>query len=58
MIYAGANEKRIKVYDVEDDFDLIFEDLEKVKTDNIYIITGMKPYKKIKAFFEKGDNNE
>ena len=24
----------------------------------IYIITGMKPYKKIKEFFKKGDNNE
>lgn len=58
MIYAGADEKKVKVYDVEDDFDVIFEDLDKIKTDNIYIITGMKPYKKIKAFFEKGDSNE
>lgn len=58
MIYAGAKENKIKVYDVEDDFDLIFEDLDKLKTDNIYIITGMKPYKKIKEFFKKGDNNE
>ena len=53
-----AKENKIKVYDVEDDFDLIFEDLDKLKTDNIYIITGMKPYKKIKEFFKKGDNNE
>lgn len=58
MIYAGADEKKVKVYDIEDDFDVIFEDLDKIKTDNIYIITGMKPYKKIKAFFEKGDKNE
>jgi len=58
MIYAGADKKRMKVYDVEDDFDLIFEDLKTVSTDNIYIITGMKPYKKIKAFFEKEDTNE
>ena len=46
------------IEDDEDDFDLIFEDLDKLKTDNIYIITGMKPYKKIKEFFKKGDNNE
>ncbi len=58
MIYAGADEKKIKVYDVEDDFDIIFEDLDKLKTDNIYLITGMKPYKKLKTFFEKGDKNE
>ena len=58
MIQQGAKENKIKVYDVEDDFDLIFEDLDKLKTDNIYIITGMKPYKKIKEFFKKGDNNE
>lgn len=57
MIYAGVNPKKIKVYDVEDDFDKIFEDLEKVKTKNIYIITGMKPYKKIKKYFE-GEANE
>lgn len=58
MIYAGADEKRIKVYDVEDNFPLIFEDLDTIKTNNIYIITGMKPYKKIKAFFEKGENHD
>lgn len=58
MIYAGVDNKKIKIYDVEDDFDIIFEDLDKLKTDNIYLITGMKPYKKLKAFFEKGDNNE
>lgn len=58
MIYAGADEKKVKIYDIEDDFELIFEDLDTISTDNIYIITGMKPYKKIKAFFEKGDTNE
>lgn len=56
MIYAGAKKEKIKVYDVEDDFDLIFEDLDKLETNNIYIITGMKPYKKIKEFFKKKDN--
>ena len=58
MLYAGADKDKISIYDVEDDFDKIFEELDKLETDNIYIITGMKPYKKIKLFLEKGDNNE
>jgi hypothetical protein len=55
MIYDSAPIEKLKVYNVEDDFDTIFETLDELKTDNIYIITGMKPYKKIKAFFQKGD---
>ncbi len=55
MIYDGAPIEKLKIYNVEDDFDTIFETLDELKTDNIYIITGMKPYKKIKAFFQKGD---
>ena len=59
MLYAGVDNKKLKVYDVEDDFDLIFEDIDKLKSETIYIITGMKPYHKIKAFFNKeGENND
>ena len=59
MIYAGIAEEKLKVYDVEDNFDLIFEDIDKLESEIIYIITGMKPYKKIKAFFNKeSDNND
>jgi len=58
FIYEGVKEEKLIVYDVEDDFDIIFESLSKTKSKNIYIITGMKPYKKIKAFFEKSDDNE
>ena len=59
MLYAGVDEKKLKVYDVEDDFDLIFEDIDKLKSETIYVITGMKPYHKIKAFFNKeGENND
>jgi len=59
MIYAGVDNKKLKVYDVEDDFDLIFEDIDKLESETIYVITGMKPYYKIKAFFNKeGDNND
>lgn len=58
MIYDGAPIEKIKVFDIEDDFDTIFEPLNEIKTDNIYIITGMKPYNKIKNFFKEGEKNE
>ena len=52
MIYDGVSEDKLKIYNIEDDFDTIFETLDDLETDNIYIITGMKPYEKIKAFFK------
>ena len=55
MIYDGAPADKIKIYNVEDDFSIIFETLNTLETDNIYIITGMKPYQKIKNFFKEGD---
>ena len=58
MIYDGAPVEKIKIFDIEDDFDTIFKPLDEIKTNNIYIITGMKPYNKIKNFFKKGDENE
>ena len=57
MIYDGAPRDKVKIYNVEDDFDTIFETLDNLESETIYIITGMKPYKKIKAFFTKGDEN-
>lgn len=58
MIYDGAPIEKIKIFDIEDDFETIFKPLENIKTNNIYIITGMKPYKKIKKFLKEGVNNE
>ncbi len=58
MIYDGAPIEKIKVFDIEDDFDTIFEPLNEIKTNNIYIITGMKPYNKIKNYFKEGEKNE
>lgn len=55
LIYAGVPKDKIKVYDVEDDFDKIFEDLKKFDSKNIYLISGMKPYHKIQKYFEKED---
>ena len=42
--------KRILVFDEEENIDSIMKYIDEVETDNIYIITGMKPYDKIKAF--------
>ena len=52
MIYDGAPRDKVKIYNIEDDFNTIFESLDTLESKTIYIITGMKPYKKIKAFFE------
>ena len=32
MLYAGVPEDKLTTYDVEDDFDLIFEDLDKLES--------------------------
>lgn len=58
MIYDGAPRDKVTIYDVEDDFNTIFKPLDEIETNNIYIITGMKPYHKIKNFLEAGVNNE
>lgn len=58
MIYDGAPRDKVKIYDIEDDFETIFESLKDIETDNIYIITGMKPYSKLKKFLKGGDVNE
>ena len=53
MIYDGANKDKIEIIDAEDDIDAILKKMDEIKTDNIYILTGMKPYKKIKKFIER-----
>ena len=58
MIYDGAPSEKVKIYNIEDDFNTIFETLDTLETDNVYIITGMKPYKKIKTFFEKFEEGD
>lgn len=55
LVYAGVPREKIKIYDVEDDFNKIFEDLDKFESKNIYLISGMKPYHKIQNFFGKED---
>lgn len=52
MIYAGADKNKIKIYDTDDNFDMIFSSIDNLESKTIYIITGMKPYHKIKSYFQ------
>lgn len=57
MIYDGAEKEKIKIIDAEEDIEAIMKEMDNIKTNNIYLISGMKPYKKIKEFFaQHGDN--
>ncbi len=51
--YAGAPEERVTVLDTED-IATILAELDRTKTDNIYFLTGMKPYKQLMAQFKQG----
>lgn len=53
MIYDGVPEDQITVLDTED-IPTILSQLDKVETDNIYFLTGMKPYKQMKEYFTRG----
>ena len=52
LFYAGVEKRKIEVID-SDDVSLTLDMLKDIRTDNIYIVTGMKPYKKIKNYFEE-----
>ena len=54
--YAGAPEERITVLDTED-IPTILAELNRTKTDNIYFVTGMKPYKALKKQFKQGGDH-
>lgn len=51
MIYAGIDKNKIKILDT-DNIEEIMKELDYIETNNIYLVTGMKPYKKIKKFFK------
>lgn len=53
MRYAGAPEEKITVLDTSD-VDTVLAELDKIKTDNIYFLTNMKPYNDFKKAFTKG----
>ena len=47
------HECKITVLDTED-IPAILAELDQIKTDNVYFLTGMKPYKALKAHFRRG----
>ena len=51
LIYAGADKSKLVIMDT-DDVSKVMEQIDAIETDNIYILTGMKPYKKIKEYFK------
>ena len=53
LIYAGANRNILKIYDNEENLELIFSDIDRLDVKTIYIITSIKQYRKVKSFFEK-----
>lgn len=53
IIYDGADKDKIEIYDYEEDISQIMKKMDEIKTNNIYIVTGMKPYHKIKDFISK-----
>ncbi len=54
MVYDGAAIEKMEIYDYEEDLSKILNKMDEIKTNNIYILTGMKPYSKIKHILEKG----
>lgn len=59
LIYEGVDKDKIEIID-SDDVKQVLNKLNEIETDNIYIVTGMKPYNKIKNYFSKkgGQHNE
>lgn len=56
MIYDGADASKMEIYDYEEDISVILRKMDEIKTKNIYILTGMKPYNKIKHFLAEEAN--
>ncbi len=54
--YAGAPEEKITVLDT-DDIPTVMAELDKIKTDNIYLLTNTVPYKRIRNFLTQGGDN-
>lgn len=52
LMYEGVNRDKIEIID-SDDVEQTLDKIENIETDNIYIVTGMKPYKKIKKYFKE-----
>lgn len=51
LIYDGVNKNDIIIMD-DDNVENVLSYMDKLQTKNIYILTGMKPYKKIKEYLK------
>lgn len=52
IIYAGVPKSKIEIID-SDDVEETLKRIDEIRTRNIYLVTGMKPYRKIKKYFAK-----
>ena len=53
MIYAGAPEASVRVYDSNDP-KIIFSNLDEIETNVIYILTNTTHAPEIKRYFKEG----
>lgn len=56
MIFAGAPEADVTVLDTND-LAAVFQTLDKIQTDVVYVVTNMKRVKEFKAFLTEGGHN-
>lgn len=52
MRYAGVDEEKMEILPIND-IETVFAKIDQIATDNIYIISNMKPVKQIKQYFAK-----
>ncbi|PKM61141.1 MAG: DUF1727 domain-containing protein, partial [Firmicutes bacterium HGW-Firmicutes-4] len=55
LIYDGVAKEAITIMD-SDDINEIFAEIDKAETDNIYLITWLSTFEKMKKFIEGGQN--
>lgn len=55
LIYEGVEKEAITIMD-SDDIKEIFSEIDKAETDNIYLITWISTFEKMKKFIEGGQN--
>ncbi len=55
LIYEGVDKEAITIMD-SDDIKTIFSEIDKAETDNIYLITWISTFEKMKKFIEGGQN--
>jgi hypothetical protein len=55
LIYEGVERRSITIMN-SDEIPEIFAEIEKAKTDNIYLITWLSTFEKMKKYIEGGIN--